>query len=762
MCAMPDLSQTGFEGPGDARTSTAPAPPTPEGPTPTGPAADPPTHDLGMSARAAQLRQGVADWVAELEEPGERRLTLRRRIIRLLAFTTAFVGAGYLGRLTIIDGGSLSLVWPAAGVAAVWIGTARARTLATDLLAIGAATLLINMTTGATLSLGLVFVITNLTQAVVFVGLARLWIPNTWGLGVTGSAPPLHHLMDLGKLIMAAASACAVGATLGNLGVAAITGSTSAAGVVVWWGRNWVAVVVLTVLGILIGQRITAHADAGDLRAWLLRTFTPDSAIRMLEGIGLVVASATLYLALFFGQGGQALAFLLLSTTVWAGLRFEPVAVVVHGIALGGIGVFFTLQGHGPFALIGSVSYQAIVSQVFIAMTVLTGLALSFSRFERDAALHDLSSAERQAAERATMLTAVVESMREGLIVVEDGGRIVLRNEASRTLLGLRGPHDRVRSASDYHLYRSNGEPVTDSQLPGVRALRGEDVAPEDYQLRCDTVPGGRVLEIASHRLPSAGPGVPDRALVNIRDVTLDRQHRDTLVSFAGVIAHDLFNPLSVIDGWAEALEDELGHGPLEAPVARPMLMRLRRASEHMRSFIGDLMTYTVARDHSLQVGPVDLTALTRELASLRTQRGNDAKITVAEGLKVWADPALVGQLIDNLLGNAVKYVRPEVRPVVNITGHAQDGWLEVSVADNGIGIPENQREEIFETFHRAHREGYQGTGLGLSICRRIVERHGGTIRVEPGRQGGSIFIFRLPVRAARVNGARVPAQSAS
>ena len=89
--------------------------------------------------------------------------------------------------------------------------------------------------------------------------------------------------------------------------------------------------------------------------------------------------------------------------------------------------------------------------------------------------------------------------------------------------------------------------------------------------------------------------------MVNLRDVTLDRQHRDTLASFAGVVAHDLFNPLSVVDGWTEALADEFEHGPVSPRSARRWSTGSSDAAAHMREFIADLMSYTIARDQSLR-----------------------------------------------------------------------------------------------------------------------------------------------------------------
>jgi signal transduction histidine kinase len=113
----------------------------------------------------------------------------------------------------------------------------------------------------------------------------------------------------------------------------------------------------------------------------------------------------------------------------------------------------------------------------------------------------------------------------------------------------------------------------------------------------------------------------------------------------------------------------------------------------------------------------------------------------------VLGDPVLVRQVLDNLIGNALKYVAPGEEPKIAVHGCRSDARLvTIAVADHGIGIPEDERDRVFEEFHRAHYRGYEGSGLGLSIVRRIVTRHGGTIEALPNPAGqGSVFRFTLP-----------------
>jgi signal transduction histidine kinase len=165
-----------------------------------------------------------------------------------------------------------------------------------------------------------------------------------------------------------------------------------------------------------------------------------------------------------------------------------------------------------------------------------------------------------------------------------------------------------------------------------------------------------------------------------------------------------------------------------------------------MRRFIDDLLSYTVARDHPLRVEDVDLTALTEDVAALRRQGDSRPRIHVQPDMWVRADAAMMRQLLDNLIGNAVKYVAPGVRPHIIVSGQRDGDNLLVTVDDNGIGVPPEQRRSIFENFQRAAFE-YTGTGIGLAICQRIVERHGGTILVEDNPHGeGSRFALTLPV----------------
>jgi signal transduction histidine kinase len=167
-----------------------------------------------------------------------------------------------------------------------------------------------------------------------------------------------------------------------------------------------------------------------------------------------------------------------------------------------------------------------------------------------------------------------------------------------------------------------------------------------------------------------------------------------------------------------------------------------------MQRLVDDLLDYAQAglgaREDEVDLGAL-LDDVRYRLAAAIGARGAEV---VADGLPVVrGDAAQLRQVLQNLVGNALKFARPGVPPHVRVSAveRVEGGW-EVAVADNGVGIAPAQAEYVFSMFERlGGPEGAGGTGIGLSICERIVERHGGRIWVEPAAGGGSVFRFTLP-----------------
>ncbi|GAA0260193.1 sensor histidine kinase [Cryptosporangium japonicum] len=255
-----------------------------------------------------------------------------------------------------------------------------------------------------------------------------------------------------------------------------------------------------------------------------------------------------------------------------------------------------------------------------------------------------------------------------------------------------------------------------------------------------------------------------DRALVDVQlataalradvarreevEVELRRRERE-LAGFAGVAAHDLRSPLTAASAYLEVLADEstddLGHQ------GRDFLGRARSAVARTDRMLTDLLEYATAEQIELNRAQVNLDLLVAEVIAERTDRlePDPYRVTVGELPVVSGDPGMLRQVLDNLIGNAVKYTAPGRPPRVSVRAVRTDlGW-RIEVADRGIGIPPEERDGVFDAFHRgAGSGGFSGSGLGLAICRKIVERHGGVIGVEPNPDGGSVFWFTLPDQA--------------
>ena len=185
-----------------------------------------------------------------------------------------------------------------------------------------------------------------------------------------------------------------------------------------------------------------------------------------------------------------------------------------------------------------------------------------------------------------------------------------------------------------------------------------------------------------------------------------------------------------------------------------------------MSALVRDLLEYSRVSHGGDERRVATDFAVLLNLALQHLQKAIDdtrAQITFDPLPTVPADQGRVLQLFQNLVGNAIKYRRPDVAPEVHVSARCKGECWEFSVADNGIGFEMRHSEQIFEPFRRLHGKGseYEGTGIGLAICRRIMEKHGGKVwaRSQPGQ--GSTFYFSLPLNAAAEDeSARGPASS--
>ncbi|HET6569329.1 MAG TPA: GAF domain-containing protein [Rhodothermales bacterium] len=244
------------------------------------------------------------------------------------------------------------------------------------------------------------------------------------------------------------------------------------------------------------------------------------------------------------------------------------------------------------------------------------------------------------------------------------------------------------------------------------------------------------------------------------RTQELEGRNRE-LQDFAYVASHDLQEPLRKVHSFADLLKDEYGDRLDED--GQMFLQRIQNATLRMSGLIRDLLQYSRVSTNSQNFENVDLNVVVLDVLSDLEVRIKDVngKVLVQQLPEVEADPVQMRQLFQNLIANALKFHKPEVPPVVKVTASGYETNLEDSmagpgcrleVADNGIGFDPKYADRIFQPFQRLHtRDVYTGTGVGLAICKRIVERHNGSIDVDSSPGEGTTFTITLPCQQKAV-----------
>lgn len=224
---------------------------------------------------------------------------------------------------------------------------------------------------------------------------------------------------------------------------------------------------------------------------------------------------------------------------------------------------------------------------------------------------------------------------------------------------------------------------------------------------------------------------------------TLERAdaQADELRSFTRVLMHDIRNPLRSVTSFIELLREDIRNGDTDSLDENfdYIDICLRR----MTGLINDLERYSISGEENEMKGFALASAVKGACVSLDNVIRQTAAVIELDGdADLFGCPSQITQLLQNLIGNSIKYC--EEVPHIRVSGQTDDeGFCEVSVSDNGIGIPEQYRERIFEPFERLFsRDIYEGTGLGLATCRKLVQRHGGRIWCEENPGGGTRVIF--------------------
>ena len=237
--------------------------------------------------------------------------------------------------------------------------------------------------------------------------------------------------------------------------------------------------------------------------------------------------------------------------------------------------------------------------------------------------------------------------------------------------------------------------------------------------------------------------------ILNIRDISDEREQEEQRSTFISVVSHELQTPIAIIKGYASTLART--DAMLSPEVLRSRLQAVEEEADRLNKLVGNLLYASRIQAGGLQmeIVPLELPPLIEGVMRRLMAKSSDVHVTLdlpSNLPTVMADRDRIEEVLQNLLDNAVKY-SPH-RRAINITSHATGEEVIVSVSDMGMGIALSEQEHIFDRFHRASDTATQataGAGLGLYICRAIVEAHGGRIWVESTLRQGSTFSFSLP-----------------
>ncbi|NBQ59249.1 MAG: PAS domain-containing protein [Opitutaceae bacterium] len=347
---------------------------------------------------------------------------------------------------------------------------------------------------------------------------------------------------------------------------------------------------------------------------------------------------------------------------------------------------------------------------------------------------------ENELREQAQRTAALFERMIEGLIVVDAGGRIRLANRAAGELFNFTPP---AIGRTILETTRHHEVAALVTRLENEPEILG-------HELRLETLESPKFLQVNALALRD-GDGARDGAILVIHDLTRLRQLEAVRQEFVANVSHELRTPLSLIKSAAETLIDG---GKDEPDSLIRFLQIIDKHANRLTLLIDDLLMLSTLDSGNIRLAlqSVSLGGAVQEVADdLRGRahaRGVTIKNQVGPALIVQADPDRLRQVISNLIDNAIKYGR--IEGAVVISARSLDSRrIEVSVQDDGPGIPAEACARIFERFFRgdkARSREQGGTGLGLAIVKHVVQAHGGEVRVESAPGAGARFSFTLPV----------------
>ncbi|MYB85190.1 MAG: PAS domain-containing protein [Chloroflexi bacterium] len=370
-----------------------------------------------------------------------------------------------------------------------------------------------------------------------------------------------------------------------------------------------------------------------------------------------------------------------------------------------------------------------------LTSTTLSGLQAPFA-----AMTEALAALFSQLADHREQLSAVLDTMADGVILVDPDNRIALSNPAAHELLGVEVPRDTPLSSvlRDHELRalvtlcrESDQRTYTELALANPRRNLSATATP------ITTTPAETQLDEQETSV-----------LLTLHDLTPLRQLETTRREFVANVSHELRNPLASVKAMVETLE---GGAVSDSAAAPDFLARINREVDRMNTMVNDLLELSriESGQSELHREPVDaaatIAAVCTDLEHRIAETGVEVTVNIPGGIVALGDAEKLQQVISNLLDNALKFT-PRGGAIELCARNAAQDCVLVEVRDSGPGIAPEHLPHLFERFYKVDRSrGDQGTGLGLAIAKHIVEMHSGEVGVESTQGTGSTFWFTLP-----------------
>ncbi len=351
-------------------------------------------------------------------------------------------------------------------------------------------------------------------------------------------------------------------------------------------------------------------------------------------------------------------------------------------------------------------------------------------------------------------LGAIVDHSADGVMILDSTQRVLHFNKALGRMTGWNVPEATGRFHDEIITWDriDQGTPLNEAIAAGWPQQGTEDGSPDTLYVEGDLLrPDGTRISLGITYAPLIDQdGALRNIIVNVRDITHFRQAQQMQSTFVSVISHELKTPVALIKGYAGTLRRE--DAEWDPATIQQGLTVIEEEADRLTDLIDNLLAASKLQADGMRltnISDVDLAAVAaRAVERFKTQTTKHTLVLdFAEDFPcVQGDEIRLRQVIDNLVSNAIKYSPKggEVR----ISGTFDDKSVTISVTDQGVGLPEDEQERIFERFYRvdsALSRKTQGTGLGLYLARAVIEAHGGTISVKSQPGKGSTFWFTLP-----------------